>query len=297
MTRKPLLVYLGLQFLTLNACMALAACFYDSLPAYVNTTLLIFLLPFVSGIVVGKVAGRMTGDEKTEESLTAANVLIGILAAVAVGVFVHNGGREAVRSLFLRVVACTPSEAVEQDDADCFAFEGVTVLEALSRAHTTRRTTHHGPQDQSHRNSTLHDTDTYSVAPLVSEDSGQKGAIAVWACANTSVTRNGEDELVSERARGALAAPEDAAVLFGETIRDPLLLKSYRTAADLVLERPELAQADGALFVHITPDFHALRRTRITTGIIILGIANALLVLLPTAIFPFALRKKDEDEA
>lgn len=296
MTRKSLLAYLGLQFLTLNLCMALGAFLYDSLPAYVNTTLLIILLPFVSGVVVGKVAGRMTGDETIEESLTAANVLIGILAAIAVGVFVHNGGREAARSLTLQVVRCTPSEAVEHTDADAFAFEGVTTLEELSRTDTTRRTTHHGPQDQSHGGRALHETNDYSVAPLVSQGK-HGGPITVWVCASKSVTRDSNEEFVTETSQGSLDPPVDEAVAYAETVRDPILLDSYRTAANLVLQRPELKEADGAVFVHIVQDFHSKRSAAISTASIILALANVLLVLLPACILPFALRKKNGTEA
>jgi len=295
MNRKSVLVYLGLQFLTLNLCMVVGSVLFDVFWAYVNTIVLLFILPVAAGFLVGHYAGLVSGDEKTRESLCMANGLIGVLAVFAVGTFVYNGGRDTARSLLLREVECTPSAAAEEGWVDSFAFKDVAVLEEFSRAYTSSTTTSHRSHDG--RSTKLSHTDSFRAAPLVSSGFKRGDGVAVWAATASSVARKRYGDVVAQRSQGSLNPQDDAPVVLCETIRDRHALIRYRKAAAMVTERFGLKEADRVHFVRLAPDFHAERRKSHTKGLIVLGIINALFVFLPAGIFARVLRKKDEAEA
>jgi hypothetical protein len=287
---RHVLFYVLCQFLMLNLCAVLGSTLYLVLPKYVNAILLILLLPIGLSFIVGHiVACRFATGYEVQERFTATNGLVGILAAVAVGMTIHGGGTDTFRSLTLKsVTGVRPEEAVKHGAADYFEFVDAHVAVEHAYERTVESTTTHRMHDG--RSRRIRHTETYSVAPVVGPDYERGDPIAVWIV-NYAMYSRSERGWSDTTTRGARGAHADDQPVSGVVIRDPNRRSEYEKATEEAQLRHDLQEADRVHYIEYTPDFPANRHRRTRKALIILAVSNLLLVLLPACIYPFAFKE------
>jgi hypothetical protein len=280
-----LLYYFGLQFLSLNLCILLGCVLYDPLPRYVDAILLVVIVPVASGFIVGHYAGEGFADYESQHNLCTANGLIGILAAVAVGMCVLGGGRQMVRMMYLRTVTdVTPEQSANEKRVGYFVFSNARLLREHKYDLTvTSRTTHRTHDGQS---STLRHTDFHTVVPVVGPDYEKGDPVSVWLGCWSRVTI-GRDGFRRESSKGDLAIFGDDTTISGEVIRDPLFISKYRAAANAALNEHGLKETPRVHFILPTTDPQSAQAQHRFRALLTLVLANVLLVLLPTGIYRF----------
>ena len=293
MKRKHIILYFLLQVLTLNACVLIGAALFPLLWTYVNTALLILVLPIASGFLVGHIVGSKLGDADRQEKITAANGLIGILGSVMVGVAVHNGGMHVVRSLTHGPVTdIAPSDTVEIERAGFLELKDARLLDKFTRGNVEQRTTSHAPHD----GEAMHHTDQFTVVPVVDTVYREGDPVAVWLCRSTMSHSDAEGKWSNTSTYGDYGEGSELATISGVPIRNRWTLSRYRKAADTAVEELGLSEASRTHFIQYVGGFAGWRRGQYRVVIIILIIGNVLLVLTPTLIYPFAFRARQVDQ-
>ena len=295
MRLRHVLFYLLLQFLMLNLCVVVGSALYLLGPRYVTGPLLILVVPVALSFVVGHVASARFDDHSIQHNFTAANGLVGLLVAIAVGVIMHGGGIGTVRSLTLKPVAgIRPPEAPRHGDADYFELVDARILEECAHERVvTSGTTHRSHDGRSRR---LSHTDTYKVAPVVATDYKYGDPIAVWITSYSRVSQS-KSGWSSSSSRGVRGQSADDGVISGEVLRDRTRRASYERTARQLMRIYNLPEATGVRYIEHVPDFFARRRRRTRYALLMLAVSNVLLVLLPGIIYPFAFRSKKREQA